>query len=512
MENKTIQYKRTLRGSVGAGVNAIFNGNGRRYYILEHKNSSKYHKAGESQKIIIDQVEIGRGANCQVRFDESFPTVSRHHAAILKDGDRWKLVPLSTTNSTLVNGHPIKSEWFLENGDEIQMSVGGPRMGFIIPAGEKSLVSSIKMTERLELFRKQALRPYKTAITCLGIFLILAIGGLTTWTTIEHNNWVKYQAAAEAQADSLRHGLKNAEEKLIANQAYTDSINNVNAAHSAALATKTMALTSAVGNLIAVNAVADDKELKNILNSVYYIRVEKVNVTTPNGEKMSIDRSAKGYDELFWTGSGFLLDDGRFITARHVVDGCKFINSIKESTLIQLNDIENNGGEVEFIFGAYSPTHSFSFSNKQCIVNPHNDETGILSADYDNDGNDESYTVAIAECGASDWASIHTSFKGSIPTNIPASTSLKQQTKLIVLGYPKGYYVEDVKALQGSCMVASDNLHDGVIVITGRNFEHGNSGGPVLKVDSNGHIEAIGIISAGYGDTVGFIVPLSHVK
>ena len=88
MDNKTVQYKRTLKGSVGAGVSALFNGNGRRYFILVHKDASKYHKAGESQKIIIDQVELGRDANCQVRFDDSFSTVSRHHAAIVKGGDR----------------------------------------------------------------------------------------------------------------------------------------------------------------------------------------------------------------------------------------------------------------------------------------------------------------------------------------------------------------------------------------------------------------------------------------
>ena len=141
MDNKTVQYKRTLRGSVGAGVNALFNGNGRRYYILEHKDASKYHKAGESQKIIIDEVELGRDSNCQVRFDESFPTVSRRHAAIIKDGDKWKLVQLSKTNSTFLNGRPIDNEWYLENGDEIQLSVGGPRLGFIVPVGKQSLVS-----------------------------------------------------------------------------------------------------------------------------------------------------------------------------------------------------------------------------------------------------------------------------------------------------------------------------------------------------------------------------------
>ena len=116
---------------------------GRTYFILEHKTSSKYHQAGESQKIIVDQVELGRDASCQVRFDESFETVSRKHAAIVRDGENWKLIHLSHSNPTLVNGHPINGSYYLQTGDEIQLSVGGPRLGFIVPQGRQALTSSI---------------------------------------------------------------------------------------------------------------------------------------------------------------------------------------------------------------------------------------------------------------------------------------------------------------------------------------------------------------------------------
>jgi len=101
---QTTTYKRTVSGSVGAGIKSVFGGDGRRYYILEHKVGSKYHKAGESQRIIVDEVELGRDPKCQVRFDESFSTVSRRHAAIVKDGSNWKLIQLSQTNSTYLNG------------------------------------------------------------------------------------------------------------------------------------------------------------------------------------------------------------------------------------------------------------------------------------------------------------------------------------------------------------------------------------------------------------------------
>ena len=101
MANQTIKAQgNTFSGSIGAGMGSLFNPSGRKYYILEHKVSSKYHKQGESQEIIVDTVELGRDSRCQVRFDERFNTVSRRHAAIVKDGDGWKLVQLSKTNST----------------------------------------------------------------------------------------------------------------------------------------------------------------------------------------------------------------------------------------------------------------------------------------------------------------------------------------------------------------------------------------------------------------------------
>ena len=60
MSQPTQTYKRSLAGSVGAGLSSVFNAGGRTYYILEHKVSSQYHRAGEAQEIIVEQIEIGR--------------------------------------------------------------------------------------------------------------------------------------------------------------------------------------------------------------------------------------------------------------------------------------------------------------------------------------------------------------------------------------------------------------------------------------------------------------------
>lgn len=192
-------YKRTVAGSVGAGVGALFNGSGRTYYILEHKTATEFHKIGESQKIIVDQAEMGRDKSCQICFDENCVTVSRKHAAIVKEGEGWKIITLSKTNQTLVNGKRVESECILNSGDEIQLSTQGPVMGFIVPQGAKSLVKSIGMTERMNLFRQQALRPYKTGITIIAVVLILSIGGLIAYNIIQDKQHGKQMAAAKEQ-------------------------------------------------------------------------------------------------------------------------------------------------------------------------------------------------------------------------------------------------------------------------------------------------------------------------
>ena len=100
------------------------------HVVLVHKVGSKYHRIDEEQKITGDYVEIGRDPKCQVRYDEHFETVSRRHAAIMKDDNHWKLFPLSKTNPTFINGKMVQKEWFLQHGDEIQCAINGPKLVF----------------------------------------------------------------------------------------------------------------------------------------------------------------------------------------------------------------------------------------------------------------------------------------------------------------------------------------------------------------------------------------------
>ena len=501
MDNKTVQYKRTLRGSVGAGVSALFNGNGRRYYILEHKDASKYHKAGESQKIIIDQIELGRDSNCQVRFDETFQTVSRRHAAIIKDGDRWKLVQLSKTNSTFLNGRPVENEWYLENGDEIQLSVGGPRMGFIVPVGKQSLVSSIKMTERLELFRKQALRPYKTAIASLAVLLVLAssLGGY--WLYNQNIDILHLNDEQQKQAIALN--------MLEHNQ---DSVANLMENQRQTWTRESQTLSS---RITATNLKIKPEVstlLKSVADDVYFIQIKYIG-------------SIEGKDYLLGGASGtaFLLNNGRLVTARHCIS-----ERYDPDLSWNMQHIQACGGTFRKEVTLYTPAgKSFSISDKSFVT----DERYDIEIPYTKvDKNGEklgTYQIKLAYPSnnakaeqmifGTDWAYANIGRTGKIVANENLSKNLTAGTIVHVLGFPKALGVDDgdklIESIYNSMTVSRNGLNEANCIMVSSGIDHGNSGGPVFAMVGN-RLEVIGIVSRGdfKSDHYNHLVPICNLR
>lgn len=485
MNTKTVQYKRTLRSSVGAGVSALFNGDGRRFYILNHKDASKYHKAGESQKIIIDQVELGRGSDCQVRFDDSFQTVSRRHAAIVKDGERWKLVHLSTTNSTLVNGTPVTTEKYLENGDEIQLSIGGPRMGFIVPAGKQSLVSSIKMTERLELFRKQALRPYKNAIACLAVFLVLG-GGYGTYKILDLDDQNKQLA------QSIEMYKKDADSTKVANE-------------------KAMAEMQEKYN-VALSKIKPEIStlIPRVEKDVYFIVVNYIGTIAE--QKFSLGSCS---------GTAFLLNDGKLVTARHCIS-----ERYNPNLAWNIEDIKSYGGDVQKEVVVYTPSGStFTLPGNSFVMDDKYDIDVAFSKEVN--GKSVARNIKLAfpinnskieqALWGTDWAYAETGRKGSIVANYDLSKNLKAGTTVHMLGFPKGKGFEDgaqrVEAIYHSMSVSRDGLNDANCIMVSSGADHGNSGGPVFALVGN-RLEVVGIVSRGDSDSDHYnhLIPLANIK
>lgn len=182
MNTKT--YSTEFSKTLSSGISALVRGK-QDYYILEHLIGSQYHQAGEKQEIMLDEIILGRDTDCHVRFDESFNTVSRHHASIVRDGDNWRLIQMSKKNTTFLNGKAVQDSWYLQTGDEIQLAVNGPKLIFRTPTD----TSGMSVTRRLESFREQVIRPYQTAfiVVCSVIALLIA-GGVTAGVVISNQN------------------------------------------------------------------------------------------------------------------------------------------------------------------------------------------------------------------------------------------------------------------------------------------------------------------------------------
>jgi len=505
MAQETQPYKRTLSGSLGAGLGSIFGSSGKKYYILEHKINSKYHKAGESQEIIVNQIELGRDPKCQVRFDETFTTVSRRHAAIIQDGNNWKLVQLSTTNPTFLNGKKVEKEWYLQNRDEIQLSVGGPKLSFIIPTGNKSTVGSIGLSRRLSLFRQQALRPYKQAIIILYMILILAIAGLTGWMILRDSQWSDKMKAAQQNYDNDKRNqdstynakFNEQKNKLAEEQARNEKMKSEFESRIANLQNN----VPSSANVNVQPSQSDDQAVNKCEPFVFHIRVTKIEITY-NEETKEVDYG--------WIGTGFLLKDGRFVTARHVIEPWFFPvqGGQIDQNMLALNKIANNGGKIVVHFKAYSSSgNNISFTNEQFVCERSQDKSGV-----DDDGFAVKY---VTDIGDKDWAYYKTSESNGLDFDSNKSISLERGTELSILGFPLGLGANspsDITPQLSHGETTAKGLTNGVILAANTSYEQGNSGGPVFFKEQSGDYSVIGIVSAEAGRSTGFIVPIASIR
>ena len=84
---------------------------------------------GEIQEFSESTILIGRHASCHVLFPKDVAIVSRRHAQIVREGNRFKLIDQSA-NGTFVNGKKVK-EAYLKDGDVLIFAEGGPKVSFL---------------------------------------------------------------------------------------------------------------------------------------------------------------------------------------------------------------------------------------------------------------------------------------------------------------------------------------------------------------------------------------------
>lgn len=562
----TQNYKRTLAGSVGAGIGAIMNGSGRTYFILEHKSSSKYHQAGEAQKIIVDQIELGRADSCQVRFDESFETVSRRHAAIQREGENWKLIHLSQSNPTLVNGRPINGTYYLQSGDEIQLSVGGPRLGFIVPQGRQALTSSIGMTERMNLFRQQALRPYKTALTVLSVVLILSIAGLVAWNLYMKDDFERKMAEkevvveqiqtdldkAKAEADRIKADLeagkieKSKADKLIAeqnnrisglqNQLYINQkeLNDIKIASEKEITDVDVKRYDDLedgGEDVSIpftdDLVIASTDLKDYYDHIYTIKIDRIEIEYA-GQR--IDPGIQLSDVV--CGTGFMLEDGTFITDRQNVQ--PWVYNIegqwKEPWRELMAQFVACGAKVIIHYRAYSTKGTgkpLTFVNTDFVVNEIGDadlvveiERGFRRAWYNYFGvritewTAKKYHMKVGVISKTSRSYAYIRNMGvngeGIPYDVETSTNMSGGTEIHMVGYARKTNEHNLVPQHFNDKTNVDDTQNGTIILQGQVGEAGYYGSPAFYKDENGQYRIIGVmVGSVYGRDR--LVPMKNI-
>jgi pSer/pThr/pTyr-binding forkhead associated (FHA) protein len=99
---------------------------------------------GEIQDFLDSEISIGRHPSCQVQFPKDLAIISRKHARITREGNRFKLSDQSA-NGTLLNGKRV-TEAYLKAGDVMIFAEGGPKVSFLTRI-EESAQALEKLTQ-----------------------------------------------------------------------------------------------------------------------------------------------------------------------------------------------------------------------------------------------------------------------------------------------------------------------------------------------------------------------------
>jgi len=84
---------------------------------------------GEIQEFSESAISVGRDPSGHIHFPKDLTIISRKHAEIVREGNRFKLLDHST-NGTFVNGKKVK-EAYLKDGDVLMFAEGGPKVSFL---------------------------------------------------------------------------------------------------------------------------------------------------------------------------------------------------------------------------------------------------------------------------------------------------------------------------------------------------------------------------------------------
>lgn len=494
--------------SFGQSVRAALGKKEGFYYELEFLTDTSTHRIGEKKQILVDYIEIGRSSRCMVRYkgEGSEDKVSGTHVSITRNGGEWTLEHLSKTNSTVINGgdriiRPDDSfkKYVLQNGDTIQFAKGGPVVRFIIPKENslQNLRSNSRGTTFFNNIVGQALAPHLRTIKILiGIIITMAIlwAAYAVWEHYRHEKKVAMlietiennKLEGIMVSDSLRAGIEAQRQKMDEMRHQISNVENVNVPE--------------IDELIQRQGVAKD---------VFFIVGKAVCIM--DGEEKEIpdytyENGQLNISPYCWTGTGFLIDDGRFVTARHVIEPWWYTSCLDTTTISRIARKTLTNDEIKIksyiIATSVVSQRQMTFTSDQFKIDRSLDQIGTIGT-YE-DGSDIVWRFVVPEIDgmdetmyAKDWAWAESEERGSLKADPQLSVSLRNQQPLLVMGFPHGLGSQSENGPISYQLTAIQNgLADNGCIFHSIGTDHGNSGGPIFAV-KNGKLVVVGIVSCG---------------
>ncbi len=493
-------------------------------FTLQFLTDTGEYPANATKVVAGAYAELGRDKECAVRFGEDAPTVSRKHAALERKGQKVYIYNLSATNQTLVNGRPVHKEWLLHDGDEIQLSADGPRMRFLLPADS----AAPRFTSRIKLFAEQAVRPYRLVLLALlGIFLVGAAAVGVQFTKVRSGQ-AKLVAVAKSvtqQVEEQQKALAAGNSVLVAEQTRRAealaAVNRQNLEFQESLTRQGKIIRALVKNATAEPprrarrpepARKPDPEalvVGNTQGQVYAVRMY-LTVRGNTGQPLDLTdgnrKSVRLKDYFLGTGTGFVLEDGRFVTARRWVKPWAYPEGEKDLLALFTNFVHHNGGRASIKLIATAPGGpELTLSDAQFAADSTHDQT--VTGNF---GFGEGKIVVAGPDHAQDWAVARVPVTG-LPVG-EAGTLPTASNAVHLLGYeiPAGVQEGPVGSpTYTRRTVAPDAPAKGTLAVRGAPFEMSTYGGPAYLVQGN-KPRVVGLLTGGK-DGKGYIIPIQRL-
>lgn len=447
-------------------------------FIIEFKTPVSGKIAGEQLKFNVDQIELGRDSGCQVQFDESFSTVSRKHAVIVRDGDRFKIENKSQLNSTYVNGKPVKDAFYLSNGDEIKLSSQGPVAIFKMP---NATVSQNMQTQRTST--------NKTTVNALG-------GNPSPKKN--YLPWILAALVVVLACVAL----------FLFNNKETEK------------------------EIVPVEVIKDFASIDECYNAVYYIKLNQISVYDRNMNEVITFNTE---DKI--GGTGFMLADGQFVTARRVIEPWFYykggvVGNDKNNNVWSYDDLQGlykNGFNIVVSCTAYSPAGTnFQFRNTDFkksertvfdkatdnyLWEPKKFVSRYLAKMKDVKKNLSWLTTNLQD----DWATMAkvdqlNTVKGLV-VNKQWGNKPKYGTECVLIGYPmkSNGVSQDIAPVSSPNAINVSELNiDHVIELSSRRWVEGYDGAPALFFN-DGQWTVFGILSSSPNFDRDLVMPIGNI-